>query len=180
MKTSLFKILLPALLILSVTGCKKHSFINEKQTIIFQYDYLNYSRGYQHTGFIIDNVGNILTYNNPEDWNFMDKDMVLTEKQVAGNIAKCQLSRKKISSEELQKFTAYIKNIASTEITAKKNVATNAGTTEYLCFQYFGNTNTYKGYLIRTEGDFTCENLNFFSKKVIIWMKDIELSLTKK
>lgn len=180
MKISLLKILLPALLILSVTGCKKNSFISEKQTIIFQYDYINYAWGYKHNGFIIDNGGNILTYNNPEDWNFMDKDMVLTEKQVAANIAKCQVSGKKISPEELQKFTAYIKNIASSEVTAPKNAAADAGTAEYLCFQYSASTNAYKGYLIRTEGDFTRENLNFYSKKVVIWMKDINLSLTRK
>jgi hypothetical protein len=180
MKIPFSKILLSALLILSFTGCKKNTLISEKQTIIFQYDYINYAWGYQHTGFIIDNGGNILTYNNPEDWNFMDKDMILTEKQVAANIAKCQSSGKKISPEELQKFTSYIKNIASSEVTASKNVAEDAGTAEYLCFQYSGSTSSYKGYLIKTEGDFTRENLNFYSKKVVIWLKDINLSLTKK
>lgn len=180
MKISLLKILLPVLLMLSVTGCKKNSFISEKQTIIFQYDYINYAWGYQHNGYIIDNGGNILTYNNPEDWNFMDKDMILTEKQVTANIAKCKVSGKKISPEELQKFTAYIKNIASSAVTAPKNVAADAGTAEYVCYQYSGNTDTYKGYLIKMEGDFTKENLNFYSKKVVLWMKDINLSLAKK
>ena len=90
------------------------------------------------------------------------------------------MSGKKIPPEELQKFTAYIKNIASSEVTASKNVAADAGTAEYLCYQYSGTTNTYKGYLIRTEGDFTRENLNFYSKKLVIWMKDINFSLNKK
>jgi len=180
MKISSSKILLPLLIILSFTGCKKNFLISEKQTIIFQYDYINYAWGYQHNGFIIDNEGNILTYNNPEDWNFRDKDMILTEKQVAGNILKCQVSGKKITMEELRKFTAYIKNIASSEITAPKNIAADAGSTEYLCYQYSGTTNTYKGYIIKTEGDFSRENLNFYSKKVVLWMKEINLNLTKK
>jgi hypothetical protein len=180
MKLQFLKILLPVLIILSVTGCKKSYLINEKQTIIFQYDYINYAWGYQHNGFIIDNEGNILTYNNPEDWNFPDKDMMLTEDQVIGNITKCQLSGEKISLKELQRFTGYITNIASSKVTASKNVAADAGTAAYLCYQYSETTNTYKGYTIKTEGDFTRENLNFYSKKVVIWMKDINSSLTKK
>jgi len=180
MKISDFKILPLLLLILFFPGCKKSYMISEKQTIIFQYDYINYAWGYQHNGYIIDNEGNILTYNNPEDWNFMDKDMILTDKQVAGNIAKCQASGKKISPDELQKYTSYIKNIASSEVTASKNVAADAGTAEYLCFQYSGSTDSYKGYIIRTEGDFTRNNLNFYSKKVALWMKDINSSLVIK
>jgi hypothetical protein len=29
------------------------------------------------------------------------------------------------------------------------------------------------------DGDFTCENLNFFSKKVVTWMKDIHERLPR-
>jgi hypothetical protein len=29
------------------------------------------------------------------------------------------------------------------------------------------------------EGDFTCENLNFYSKKVAAWMREINNSLTE-
>ena len=30
------------------------------------------------------------------------------------------------------------------------------------------------------EGDFTCENLNFYSKKIFIWLKNINDNLDKK
>ena len=49
---------------------------------MFQLEYVNYAWGYQHNGFIIDNEGNVLTYSNPENWNFPDKDFSLTESQV--------------------------------------------------------------------------------------------------
>lgn len=180
MKISLSKILFLLLFILSFTGCKKNYLISEKQTIIFQYDYINYAWGYQHNGYIIDNEGNILTYNNPEGWNFRDKDMILTEKQVAENITKCQISGEKIEPAELQRFSGFIKNIASSQVTATKNVAADAGTYEYICYQYSGSSSTYKGYIIKTEGDFTRENLNFYSKKVVTWMKDISNSMVKR
>jgi hypothetical protein len=61
-----------------------------------------------------------------------------------------------------------------------KNVAADAGSLEYLCYQFSENSRTYKGTLIKMEGDFTCENLNFFSKKVAAWLKNIHETVDKK
>jgi len=179
MKSSPEKIILITLLVLFITGCKKNYVISDKQAILFQLDYVNYAWGYQHHGFIIDNKGNILTYNNPEEWNFPDNNLVLNEIQVAENISKCIQTGKKISKEELQKYTNYIENIASSKVTALKNVAADAGSLEYVCYQFSESIGTYKGYLIKMEGDFTCENLNFYSKKVAAWMRYINNSMTK-
>lgn len=172
MKSFPEKIILILLVFLLTAGCKKNYIISEKQDILFQYEYVNYAWGYQHSGFIIDNTGNILTYNNPEIWNFPQKDFTLTENQVAENIASCKQTSEKIPADELQKYKNFINNIASSQVTAEKNVAADAGSSEYICFQYSENTNTYKGSIIKKEGDFTCENLNFHSKKVVAWMKD--------
>jgi len=180
MKFTPLKIILLSLLILLLTGCKKNYVINEKQKILFQYEYVNYAWGYQHSGFIIDNEGNVLTYENPENWNFQDNSRILSEMQVSENISKCRRPGKKIPQEELQKYTSYIKNISSSKITAMKNVAADAGSIEYLCYQYFESSGTYKGCLIKMEGDFTCENLNLYAKKVAEWMKEINNSLKEK
>jgi hypothetical protein len=163
---------------LFITGCKKNYVISDKQAVLFQFEYVNYAWGYQHNGFVIDNEGNVLTYINPEDWNFPDKDFCLSENQVAENIISCIQSGKKISKEELQKYTNYIKNIASSKVTALKNEGADAGSSEFICYQFSESNGTYKGYLIKLEGDFTCENLNFYSKKVVAWMRDIGNSIT--
>ncbi len=180
MKAHLLKFCLFSLTILLLTGCKKSFTASEKNVVLFQYDYINYAWGYQHKGFFIDNKGNVLEYNNPEDWNFPGDDFILSEKLIAENLASCVLSDIKISEEELQKYISYIKNITSSKVTAIKNVAADAGTSKYTCFQYLENTDNYKGYLIKMEGDFTCENLNFFSKRVVLWMKDISNNLLVK
>lgn len=174
------KIILITMLCLTITGCKKHEVISGRQEILFQYEYVNYAWGYQHNGFIIDSEGNILTYNNPQNWNYPDNDLNLTEKQVNENISLCKISGKRISPEELTKFSGYIKNISLSKITAIKNVSADAGSYEYICFRFSESTGTYNGYLIKKEGDFTCENLNFFSKKVASWMRNINNSLIKK
>lgn len=163
-----------------VSGCKKNNAVNEKQEILFQFDYENYAWGYQHSGFMIDNEGNILTYRNPESWNFPDDNFSLTTSQIRENMDKCIHSSKKISADELRKYASYIKNISSSKVTAQKNVAADAGSHQYICYQYSESTGNYKGCLIKMEGDFTCENLNFYSKKVSLWLKNIKDSIEKK
>ena len=180
MKTFFGKIVPVILLVVFTTACQKNNGLNEKQTILFQFEYINYAWGYQHTGYFIDKEGNVLTYHNPQEWNFPDNDLLLSDKLFAENIARCSLSSMKISKEELQKYSNYIKNISSSKVTALKNIAADAGSSEFICFQMSEKTGQYKGYVIKMEGNFTCENLNFFSKKVVSWMKGISRSIYSK
>jgi hypothetical protein len=173
MKNFHIKIFIVLITVCFIAGCKKNIAINEKQEILFQVDYVNYAWGYQHSGFIVDNEGMVLTYKNPQDWNFPDKDMVLTESQIRENIGKCLIPGKRIPTDELKKYASYIKNISSSKVTALKNVAADAGSLEYICYLFDEKSGTYKGCLIKKEGDFTCENLNFYSRKVSIWLKNI-------
>jgi len=180
MKPFFLKLLLFLLTVLFLTGCKKNYVISNKQLILFQIEYINYAWGYQHNGFIIDSEGNILTYKNPLKWNFPDKDFTISETQVKDNISNCINYGKKIPKEELQKYTNYIKNIASSKVTALKNVSADAGSLKYICYRFSESSGNYKGYVIKMEGDFTCENLNFFSKKVVTWLKSINDTIKKK
>jgi hypothetical protein len=180
MKTFQINICFILLSAFSISGCKKNVVINEKQAILFQVDYVNYAWGYQHNGFIIDNQGNVLTYKNPQNWNFPDKDFNLSESQVRENLANCLNSGKKIPDEELKKYAGYIKNISSSKVTALKNVAADAGSMQYICYQFSEKPEGYKAFLIKMEGDFTRENLNFFSKKVTTWLKNINDTIEKR
>jgi hypothetical protein len=180
MKLTTVRVLLFSILVMTLTGCRKNIAISDRQAILFEFEYVSYAWSYQHSGFIIDNEGNVLTFNNPESWNFPDSDLRISETQVAENIAMCSHSGIKIEKTELQKYSNHIKNIASSKVTALKNVADDAGSIEYLCYQFSESTGMYKGSLIKMEGDFTCENLNFFSKKVAEWMKKINTTITVK
>jgi hypothetical protein len=180
MKITLLKISFILLASLILISCRKNVVINEKQAILFQVDYINYAWGYQHYGFIIDNEGKVLTYKNPQEWIFPDKDFKLSGNQVHDNIEKCLFSGKIIPPDELIRYAGSIKNISSSKVTATKNVAADAGSLEYICYQFDELSDTYKGSLIKMEGDFTCENLNFYSKKVATWLKNINETLEKR
>ena len=162
------------------TGCKKNYAISDRQSILFEYEYVNYAWSYQHYGFIIDNDGNVLAYSNPDSWNFPDRELRISEDHVAENIAACTHTGIKIQKQELLKYSSHIKNIAASKVTALRNVADDAGSAEYICYQYSENSKMYKGTIIKMEGDFTCENLNFYSKKVSEWMKSIGNSIPVK
>jgi hypothetical protein len=172
------KIIFFILLVALSAECKKTGVISDNQRILFEYEYVNYAWSYQHYGFLVDNEGNVLTYNNPEKWNFPDKELRISEDQVEENLAMCIPSGIRIPKTELDKYASHIKNIASSKVSALKNAADDAGSSQYICYQYSGSNNIYRGTIIKMEGDFTCENLNFYSRKVFEWMKGISNSLS--
>ena len=180
MKFSAGKILLVVVLVVSLAGCRKNIPISDKQQILFEYEYVNYAWDYQHYGYIIDNEGNVLTYRNPEKWNFPDRELRISENQVDENLSMCTHSDIRIPKSELQKYSAHIKNIASSKVSALKNEADDSGSSQYICYQYSETSGIYKGTVIKMEGNFSCENLNFYSRKIAEWMKDISDSIPVK
>lgn len=167
------KILHLLIIALLLSGCEKNYFLSESQKIVFQQDYVNYAWGYQHTGFIIDNEGNVLTYNNPENWNFPGNDKTLSAEQANGNLSLCTVSGKIIPKSELQKYINYIDNISASKVSAPKNVGADMGSLVFYCYRFSESTQTYKAYVIKMEGDLECENLNLYSRRVADWLKGI-------
>lgn len=168
-------ILVFSLLIFLFAGCRKSNNINHEQKIYFQMDHVSYSPEYQHYGFMIDSKGNILTYNNPEQWNFPGNDLKLTEEQIEENICMCESSGK-VNADDLVKFASFITKIASSKVTAMKDTGADNGFTSYLCYEY-GEDPLYQGSIMKMEGDLSCENLNFYTKRVVSWMKELNINL---
>jgi len=165
--------LILALFLLTLAGCKKNYVFNEDLSILFQYEYRNDTDMKKHHGFIITGKGDVLEYNNPTGWQFPDSDGILSGAQVAENIGLCTHSGITLNEEELKKHSGLISNISSSRITAiRASTNRKTGTTAFYCYQVTGK-DYYKQYVIKTEGDYNCDNLNFFSKKVITWMKDV-------
>lgn len=179
MKLSFLKSLSVLIITISTSGCNKDYILSQGQKILFQQEYINNAWNYQHHGFIIDSDGNVLTFDKPDKWNSPDKDNKLTEMQVNENISSCTLTGKKISKTELQKYINYIDNISSSKVTAPKHVGADMGSLVYYCYRFSENSSTYKAAIIKMEGDFECENLNFYSKRVVAWMKDIFLNISR-
>jgi hypothetical protein len=176
MRVPVYYITLFSVAIILTSGCKKHEYVaDQQQMILFQYDFRSDT---QHNGFIIDGEGNVFTYNNPEKWNFPDNDLEISEEMITENTGKCDYSGIKIPEDELVRYAKVIEFIASSKVTAPKSTGTEEGTSQYICYQYSESSQKYKGQIIKTEGDITRENLNFHSKRVASWMRDIETTLS--
>ncbi len=174
-----FKLLTVFLLVLTVTSCRKNYPLPEKHAILFQYEYVNNAMGHRHNGFYIDNEGNVLTYNDPEEWHFPDETLSINYDHVAENLAQCTHSGIKVQDEILEKYSGHIPGIVLSKVTAEKNTGADMGRIQYLCYQYDEHSHCYKGAVIKMEGDFTKENLNFYSRKIVTWLKSIADSLSK-
>jgi hypothetical protein len=176
MKNGVVKIFSFLILAISLSGCHKDYAVSEGQDILFQQEFIKSGWNYQNYGFIINSDGNVLTFRNPEKWNFPDKDNKLTKQQVKENISSCTFSGKKILKPELQKYKSFIDKISSGRVTALESAKDEMGSMVFYCYQYSEKSSTFKATIIKMEGDQQCENLNSFSKTVVDWMKDIELN----
>ncbi len=175
MKRPVINFTIAFLVILLVTGCKKSDFTTINQMILFQYDHI---RGTNHQGFIIDSEGNVFTYNN-DGVNFPNNDLEISQDKADEYIGKYEFSGRKIASEELYKYARYIEYIALSKVTAPHDTKDGSGTIRFICYQFDESTGMYSGHLIKMEGDRTRENLNFHSRKVTSWLREIgsELSI---
>jgi hypothetical protein len=172
------KIILFSFTAFILSGCQKTYIVSKSQDVLFQMEYISNTSIYTHWGIFIDVNGNILTYSQPERWNFPSKDQIFTKNEVLANVSACRITGVKIPKEELQKYINYIDNIAASKVTLPKNHNSDAGTLSYYCYQYSESSSTYKRSVIRTEGQFTCENLNFYSKKVVSWINEFHGSVS--
>ncbi len=175
MRRSVINIKILFLVILLIAGCKKSDFSFSSQVILFQYDHV---RGTNHQGFIIDSEGNVFTYNT-DGVNFPDRDLEISQNKVDEYLGQCEFSGIKITGEELLKYARYIEYIASSKVTAPHDTGDDTGTIRFICYQFEENPGLYNGQLIKMEGDCTRKNLNFYSRKVSLWMREIvgELSI---
>lgn len=175
MKQSVRNILLVFSGLILISGCKKHDYTAVSQEVIlFQYDYSSSS---EHSGFLIDSEGNVYTYSNPSEWNHPDSDMEISREQAEENTGSSVFSGIKIPGEELLKYAKAIDFIASSRVTAPRKNSAGEGSTRFICYQFDESAQKYKGYLIKSEGEVSRENLNFHSKRVSQWMKDIGSSV---
>jgi len=175
MRRSVIYITILLLIVVLASGCKKSDFSTSGQVILFQYDHV---RGINHHGFIIDNEGNVFTYNTDE-MNFPDRDLEILQDKADEYLGQCEFSGIKIAGEELLKYARYIEYIASSKVTAPRDTRDDTGTIRFICYQFDESSGLYIGQLIKMKGDYTRENLNFHSRKISSWMREIgrELSI---
>jgi hypothetical protein len=176
----LSKKIMPILgLILLLGSCQKTYTVSKSQDILFQYEFIKTTGTYAHWGIFVDAKGNILTFNLPEKWNFPKDDQTITQKELLEDVSFCKLTGKKIPVGELQKHINSIDNLAASKVSSPKKTNSGSGIGSFYCYQFSESSLTYKRTIIKTEGDLKCENLNFYTRKLVAWMNEIRKDVSK-
>jgi len=163
-------------------SCDKNDAIAppDSQRILFECYYINYAWGYVHQGFFIDNEEKIKTYSqqalgvnpNDVDWNFPDNDGNISEQALMENIQKTTVRDTLIDKNTLREYSDKIYLIDENDITEYQS-AYDAGSIVYACYQYNGDTHTYKQMELLVNGDWTRINNNKYAKQISEWLKTI-------
>jgi hypothetical protein len=161
-----------------LNSCQKIYVVSKSQDILFQFELIKTTGIRVHQGFFVDSGGHILSFNLPEKWNFPKDDQTISQKELLENVSFCKPTGKTITAEELQKHINAIDNMAASKVSAPKANNSESGTSSFYCYQFSESSLIYKRTIIKTEGDLKCENLNFYSKKIVIWMNEIRKSVS--
>ena len=160
-----------ALLSLCFCSCKK-----EKDTIIYlyRYSYINFSGLPDHSGWIIDQTGNVKSYNNPEKWNFADTSGYISKQQLSDNISACLTVLSSVSTIELAKYDALIEAASKGELTTPDCPGADRGSYTYQCYWYDKTKGKYKEVLLSNDGDCSYHNTDKSAIEIDSWLKTIK------
>lgn len=141
----------------------------EKDTVYFQFEYLNYAWGYQHYGLIIDQQGNIYDYNKPDNWNFPE-DNQISLNDFKDNLTNAQVRLTQIPESELTQMVILAHAAKNGELTEVKYVMADAGEDTYSVYMATNGEQTLTKYLLQMRGDLYQKNTSAAADTITNWL----------
>lgn len=156
-------------------SCEKDNYqILSDQPVLFQFNYINYAWGYQHTGWFIDPYGSIHGYNLPNKWVFPESDGYISKIDLLTNLRSADKEYVyRISSSELATYTNLIIRASNGAISDLVNAACDAGVASYNCYIWDTGKQKYKAVLLKQDGDFEQKNTSKEAEKITDWLEEI-------
>jgi hypothetical protein len=165
-------LLLLSLLIIACSSKKEDTLINKEQPVYFQYNYINWAWGYQHSGWLIDNKGNVNYYNKPADWRNGDQDGISYDDLIY-NLSQTDSVIAKIDPLILKEKIKLIKDAIDGEISPETHTAYDAGVWALLAYYYDNNTKKYRTVFLAESGDVSSYNKDTAAIQLTNWLKTI-------
>jgi len=161
--------------VLFLLSCKEE-IPNMKQKIYFEMHYINNAWLPQSSGYLIDSLGNVLTFKWVEvfhEWNEPDSTGYISAVNMDKNIAFCQRSSTHINSDTLKYFVGKIYAASKGTISKPQMQMADFGDIRYSAFIYDEKTNRYKEVFIRLYGDLMSANNSSEANEIYQWMNRI-------
>ncbi|MBS2097593.1 hypothetical protein [Carboxylicivirga linearis] len=177
MKRILLAILIASILAL-LTACDKNNkntqYTPINQRILFQVEYINYAWIYQHNGYLIDCSGNIYSFNNPENWNFIEDNGTISEVAMNENLLSTDSIIYTLDDANLENKQYKINHAVKGNISDLKCEMVDAGTIVYSTFTLNKRTHKYKQVILNQWGDCSRENSSAAAKDLYEWLRYVE------
>ena len=145
------------------------------QLIYFQYEYVNNAWGRQHTGWLIDSLGNVYSYNRPEEWNNLDSLNKIDSEKFHANLEYCDSILFTVDKTELFKKIDLIPKASQGKISDPVHEMYDAGITTFSAFILNSETNKYECILLIQYGDFRRENDAAEANELYNYLEEIRL-----
>lgn len=167
------KLFLLPIIFLILLGCNKEEFDSIPHGYYTQ-EYKNCAWGIQHSGWIIDSDGKVMSFDKPNMWNDVDLQGYISKDQIIENIANCDKKINRISKKRLLEKNKLIKDAALGTFSDTLIAACDKGKMDYYyCYLYDNTLGMYKKIRLSTEGDDEYHNESSAAKTIDAWMKDL-------
>jgi hypothetical protein len=120
---------------------------------------------------MIDNQGVIRAFDNPEKWIEMDSTGLMTEVDLAYNLAQCDTICGTVDRKDLEQYYSRIRDIRYGEIIDSGMVMADAGTGVLSAWYWNEKAGKYENVLLASNGDYQKINTHEDVSEIIAWMR---------
>jgi len=146
---------------------------NHKQPVLFQYEYYNYAWGFRHSGFLIDEYGNVNGFKQPSRWITADSTGMMTKADLEYNLDQCDTICGKVNKEVLENNFRKIEDIRYGKIDDYGMVMADAGTGVFSAWYWNERVRKYENVFLISNGDISKVNTHRSVKEIVEWLRTI-------
>lgn len=141
--------------------------------VLFQYEYINWAWGYQHSGWFIDNHGKRRKFDISEsgNWKNTDSDGYISKDDLAFNFAKATEITQQISLSVVVQNEQLISGTVDGDLSEPESGGADMGAFAYFCYAWNEELQMYKKQLLSVEGDWTQHNISQEAIALTHWLK---------
>lgn len=143
------------------------------QKVVFEYRYLNNAFGQQFHGWIINDQGAVLGYENPEIWKFVNDEQFISEQNMEENYAKADTVLLEINYDDLVDNYSLIDKASQVELSEIEPTGIDMGTGVLYCYLWDKESRMYRQVFLGMNGNYRQRNTKKAAKELTEWLSDI-------
>lgn len=140
------------------------------QPVFFEYLYMNEAWGHRRQGWLIDQLGNVNYYNDPDEWHLVEGDSIPGD-DLLFNLLQSDSIITTIDQDVLAEKSGLIGPASKGGITPLKNIANDAGSSFLYAYLYDFETQAYTQVFLARSGDFESHNTSEAAIALTGWLK---------